>query len=251
MLKVADATMAGYRRFEDEDQFFRIQTFIEHRDLVSCWIHFLDLYHRTIEAQNANPDMPKAASQAGAFALQLQFRLYALAGGTAKMVFDAACGGFYVQAYALCRHLLETWVRIVYVVAQPDMAAKWFDVKPDDPSHKPPKDNTMQTAIRRSPRTKHAVSGLDMVIANIERYNDLAHPGEKTLGQTVSIHADTFQIGGNYNREFAIGALHEGAGALRILLQAWAHIVPQSDEWTIDLHANMERQQLTMTEKPA
>lgn len=246
VLKVADATMAGYRRFEDQEQFFRIQTFIEHPELVACWIHYLDLYHETIEAENEHPDIPKPTSEAEDLALHLQIRLYALAGGTAKMVFDAACAGLYVQAYALCRHLVETWVQIVYVIAKPDMAARWFNLKPDDPSHKPPKDTSMHKAIRTSPETKHAVGILDMVITNIRRYDDLAHPGDKTLGQTGSTHETKIQVGGNYNRDLAIGALDEGAAALRILLQVWASIIPQSDAWSSNLQVNIERHQKAM-----
>ncbi len=235
ILKVADATMRGYRRLQDQEDAFRVETFIQHPELVGCWIHYLDLFDAAIETQNANPLDPDPPTPEDDYALQLQTRLFALAGGTAKLLFDAACAGLYVQAYMLCRHLLETWVRIVYVMVQPEMADRWFDEKPDDPSHKPPSDTSMHRVIRKSPPTIDTGEVLNMVIENIRRCDKMAHPSEMTLEQTVSQQADRIQIGGNYSRKLAIGSLHEGAEAFRILLQAWERIAPQSDDWQQEL----------------
>ena len=244
ILKIEDATMDGYRRLQDQEWDLRVTTFIELPDLVAVWIHYFDLYEHAIEARNADAAETTPTTQEEGYALQLQSRLFALTGGTGKLLLDAACAGLYYQAYALCRHLAESWITIAYVLARPDMAIRWFDERSDDPSHEPPKKSTMRNEIRKNARTKHMIEVLEMVHSNIGRYDELSHPGPKTLEQTMTPQENRIQVGGHFNRRLAIGALHEGAGAFRILLEVWREIVPQSEEWTAHLRQTVERHRL-------
>ena len=249
MLFIPDG-MSGYLRMEGEEARFRAITFARHSDLVKCWLRYFDLYHESVITQNANPLSPHDSPTAEDYSLQLQYRFVALAAGTAKILFESSCAGYYVQAYALCRHLLETWVRIVYVVARPEMAERWFHTKPHDLSFVPPKDSTMHTEIGKSPKTQHLKGTLEMVKHNIGRLDDMAHPSPYTLEQTAKDSGVGIKIGATYNPKLAVGTLHEGAGGFRIILDVWASIVPQSDEWHQELRVVTAEQRHATANEP-
>jgi hypothetical protein len=233
-----------------EEERFRRITFARHSDLVSCWLRYLDLYHDSIMTQNAASFAPNENPTGQDYATQLQYRYVALAAGTAKALFDLACSGYYVQAYALCRHLLETWVQIVYTIARPDMAERWFDTKQGNHSFVPPKDTTMHREIAVNSKTIYLKPTLEMVIANINRMNDMAHPSPYTLGQTENSSGSGIKIGATYNPRLATGTLHEGAGAFRLILDAWSLVVNQSPEWVAELRAVSAVQRMATTSDP-
>ena len=93
----------------------------------------------------------------------------------------------------------------------------------------------MHAWIRGSETGKKNAELLNQVLANIKRNDDMAHPGAKTLFQTLSMLPNSIQIGGNYVTSSTKGVLTEGAAAFRILLDLWNRIVPQDQLWLAEM----------------
>lgn len=226
--------LAGYLAFDDEEQHFRSIAIRRHEALVRVWYKLLRLYHEAVLEQRKSPFETDPSH-----AEELRIQFIAVAGGTAKIVFDCALAGYYTQAFMMVRHLFETWVRMCFVRIRPDQANRWYD-ETSDPTQKPPEPKTMHSAIRKSMTQKDEELLLTRVLDTIKRMNTMSHPSHHTMLQTVVEDSGKIKIGGNYIPDMCRSALHEGASALRILLQEWAHSFPFSKVWRNKLAATIE-----------
>src|SRR5688572_4256965 len=110
MLDGTAELVAGYEILHNQEAKYTAIALAELPDGIALWYRYLTLFDRTLRGEHESPfderdDRHKA--------WHLRLRLSGVAVATAKLALDAALAGYYSQAYALLRHMLETWQQMV------------------------------------------------------------------------------------------------------------------------------------------
>jgi len=233
VLPVGDDVLEGYLTLEREERRYTTWAMARHAEFVTVWYRLLSLLKAAVV--NAG-DLPPSADDSNRMQLGMQW--IAAAGGTVKLILDAALAGYYAQGYMLTRHLLETWLRLEYIALRPEMAAMWF-VGPSGEMPRPPSENTIHNYVKSNTTGMHRKL-VTMVLNTLRNLNKMSHPSEFTLQQTVGVKKQTFNVGANYDPELCAGLLNEGANGLRLLLFAFRDLVPQPLDWCDGLRSVSE-----------
>ncbi|MDP9472571.1 MAG: hypothetical protein M3Q71_18220 [Chloroflexota bacterium] len=230
VLAASDELLVGYLVLEREERRYTEHALSQHGAMVAHWYRLLTLLWFAVESAAPPPDeRPRSLDSL----LRIQF--IAAAAGTAKLVLDATLAGYYTQAFALIRHLLETWLRLEYLHARPDMAEHWY-VGEDGRPPRPPGEGAIRKEVYRAANGDRR-QVINRVIQTIDKLNVMAHPSPHTLQQTIGVHPNQYNFGANYDAGLCVGALHEGQGALSLILAAFNQDAPQSEAWRDELRA--------------
>jgi hypothetical protein len=166
----------------------------------------------------------------------LRIRLAAVAAGTSKVVLDAAIAGYYVQGFALIRHMLETWRQIVYVAIRPLEARRWYPAEDGTPRREP-SENTITNVLRRH-RPVAALAGA--VEQSMRNLNEAAHPSGLALGQMATARPEHNQLGANFLEPMCLDLLARGTFANYLILRELRRDVAVPEAWRRDLAALIE-----------
>ncbi len=220
--------IAGYRVLHDQEAKYAQIALREMPGAVAVWYRLLTLYDQAIRREHEfsgdDQDLP---------AWHLLLYLANVAGGTSKLVLDAALVGYYTQGFALVRHMLESWRQMVYVVIRPGEAHRWFK-GPDGSNPREPRENTISNALLQHSTDKDLVRQVNHTIKALRKS---AHPSGLAFGQTQTGREGFAQFGANYQRELCVRLIDWGTFATLILLREVSRAVPVSDAWLAEWQA--------------
>lgn len=232
LLPVDDALLTGYLALEREERRYTAWAIARHADLVVVWYRYLNLLKAGVDNIDDTVPHPGFTTRT-----QMAFQFIAATAGSVKLILDAGLAGYYAQAYALVRHVFETWLRLEYITLRPEMADTWF-IGPKGQEPQPPSERTIHTYVRRNTYGEHR-RAVGMVLDKLPSFSKMAHPSEHLMQQTVGARVGQFNVGANYDPELCVGVLHEGASGLRFILSALHVIAPQPAGWRDELRAAM------------
>lgn len=221
--ELQESTLVGYHALETEERKFTAHALINHQEFVLAWHALLSAFHRAVVVKRLHN---RGASTTLDHLLRLQF--IAASVGTAKLVLDATLAGYYAQAFALVRHMLETWMRLEYLRLNPESATRWY-VQDDGAPPCPPNEGTVHRFLRSNAGNNREL--YERVIKMIESLNVMAHPSQHTLQQTVGVHPTKINVGANYDPDLCAKALHEGGHALHRILEHFSLLSDLPGDW--------------------
>jgi hypothetical protein len=222
----------GYVELERSERWAMHRAIAENQGLVEHWCRLLTLYREAMSGTREfdGPD----AERHSWLVRQL---MAAVVCGTSKMALDAALAGRYTQGFALCRHMLETWVQMVYVGFRPDQALRWSSGPNGEPPIEPSYGTLKRTVLCRTgnPGLFHVIDRL------ITQYNKGAHPSGLALGQVIGSTAGFIRLGATYQWQTCIRALDHGSFATLMVLGEITNTLPQNEGWHARLRATALR----------
>ncbi len=184
--------IAGYRALHDQEAKYAQIVLREIPGAVAVWYRLLTLYDQAMrwehEFSGDDHHLP---------AWHLLLYLANVAGGTSKVVLDAALAAYYTQGFALVRHMLETWRQMAYVVIRPSEAKRWFR-SPDGSNPREPDEGTIIRALQRRSADKVLLAQANRMITALRK---AAHPSGLAFGQTQTGREGFAQFGANYQQE--------------------------------------------------
>ena len=201
---------------------------------IAVWHRYLTLFNRTMRREHISPsdNQDDARTSWG-----LRLSLASASAASAKLALDATLAGYYSQAYALIRHMLETWQQMTYVRLNEPAASQWFS--PDGVREpRQPNQNTITTGIRRfgknDPMALHNLRAVEKEISDL---NKGAHPTVLAVMQTDTPDPELRQLGANFNPELFWRTWSIGTVALALLLHEIAQIVEVDVDWWTEFDA--------------
>lgn len=184
---VAADIAEGYAEFDREETVYLHRALEAFPAEIETWYRALTLLNRSLRfAGDPAPFLLPTATHDDERAYQTKLRLAGVAAGTSKMALEAILVGRYGQAYALLRHIFETWRIMVYLGIHPEMARAWLVVNGDPPVNQPGEGAVIR-ALRRWAKA-HKDLDLASQIDALERIKATldagAHPTRMTVQQT-------------------------------------------------------------------
>src|SRR5215213_361898 len=129
----------------------------------------------------------------------LRLSLASAAVASAKLTLDATLAGYYSQAFALIRHMLETWQQMAYVRLNEPAARQWFSPDGVREPHQP-NQNTIARGIRRfgksDPMVLHNLGTVENLMRDL---NQGAHPTVLAVMQTDTPDPEQRRLGATFN----------------------------------------------------
>lgn len=162
-----------------------------------------------------------------------------MAVGTSKIALDACLGGYYSQALALCRNLLEAYKRIAYARRSPYDAYRWYPREwladdlvaaiGDRYTSEPPDRNDWERVFPDIPEPNVAeVLDWGFNYAVKLHINDLHPHTHPTLIGTMQQHGDSrreFIVQPSFDAGMAYSVLREGSVAEALLMEELSKLV--------------------------
>jgi hypothetical protein len=235
ILNASDTVMAGYVALHTQEAKYTAIALQKMRGEVEVWCRMLSLYNQALRQEHEAP-WPEGDVRFTAW--HLRIRLASVAAGTSKVVLDAGLAGYYVQAFALIRHLLETWRQLAYIGIRPEDAHRWLPGEGGTPAVER-KVGTMVAALHR-----HAKDTGDLELAsNLRQVNSMvsvlrkaAHPSGLALFQTETGVAAHTQLGANFHRSTCAWLMSWGTLATAMLLHEIEKDTAVDEAWKTEFH---------------
>jgi hypothetical protein len=227
-MPAAPEVLAGYRALHMHEAKYTAIALGNEPAEIAVWYRYLTLFDRTMRREHESPFDLDSDSHV---AWGLRLSLTSAAAGTAKLALDATLAGYYSQAFALIRHLLETWLQMVYVRLNPSAAPQWFS--PDGVRKaQQPNQNTIINGIKRFGKQDWPLlHNVEEVSGLLRRLNEGAHPSALAVVQTDTDNPELRQLGANYNKELFEETWSMGTLALAMLLHEIAETVPPDEQY--------------------
>jgi hypothetical protein len=198
VLNAPSDAIAGYRTFHLHEAKYTGIALANMPAEITVWHRYLTLFNRTMRREHISPSDNQDDART---AWGLRLSLASAAAASAKLTLDAALAGYYSQAYALIRHMLESWQQGAYVRLNERAAQLWFS--PDgvrEPQQ--PNQNTVIKGIRRfgknDPMVLHNLTTVEKEISDL---NKGAHPAMLVVMQTDTPDPEQRQLGANFDAE--------------------------------------------------
>lgn len=229
--------MRSYYQLELLEDNIRARSRRSYSKPLDMWNRFLNLFSLAF-SRAYEWDESTTATESKARTLAMD--LLALAGTTSKPTIDALVDGYYSQAYALLRSLLETWRRVVYLRLDPEIVESWFpDEQPaiDTPGEglivRPPSAKKIAAAIGSS-GSHELESQLELIRSGIESMHVGSHP---SLEGTTRLWGDAGKryFGPTYKPTYLEFGLQWGLIALLFLAAELHTQFSQADDWANEL----------------
>jgi hypothetical protein len=115
--------IAGYRTLHLQEAKYTGIALANMPAEIAVWHRYLTLFNRTMRKEHVSPSENRDDVRT---AWGLQLSLASAASSSAKLILDATLAGYYSQAFALIRHMLETWQQMAYVRLNERAARQWF-----------------------------------------------------------------------------------------------------------------------------
>ena len=191
-------------------------------DAVALWYRYLTLYDKALRREHESPSTFDDHHRAW----DSRLRLASTAAATSKLALDAALAGYYSQAFALLRHMLETWQQMVYVRINPAAAQQWYS--PD--GKRQPTEPLQSTIVNKLRKYGKQDRELGHNAAEIERQitylHKGAHPSGLAAAQVETGKPGFLQLGANYDRRFLGHVMSKGIVAQALLVKELTASVP-------------------------
>lgn len=226
----------GYYDLEEHERNQMREAMSKHADAVALWYRALTQYRRamlgTWHFEGAKPRTIELT------AMGLQMQLLGLGVSAAKSSLDDLLAGYYSQAFAGIRHMLETFVQCLYVSFNPDESEHWYEQPGGiDAQVEPPGMNQMCQTIQAEPGFKFSgVPGfMDKVYNSWVLMSKGSHPSGVGIRQTDGDDETKHLIGATYRPDLCLAGLDIGLFAVATLLpQALRMVKPEIGEWSAE-----------------
>lgn len=226
----------GYYELEKQERNQRLHVICEHDDAVAIWYRAMTLFR---EAVLGTWTLSGAAGSDERACEGLQMQLLGLSVSSMKASLDALQSGYYSVAFAMIRHMLETFVQCLYARFEPDEVRHWYEqpgginAQTDPPGMKEMCQKLQaNTAVKGTPL--HGL--LDDVYAQWRLMSKGSHPSGVGIRQTSTEDEVRHSIGGNYHRDLCLAGFDVGFFAVVRLLPLTLMLVrpearTQAPEW--------------------
>jgi hypothetical protein len=195
---------------------------------IAVWHQYLTLFNKTMRREHIS----LSANQDDAHtSWGLRLSLASAAVASAKLTLDATLAGYYSQAFASIRHMLETWQQMAYVRLNEPAARQLFSPDGVREPHQP-NQNTIARGIRRFGKSDPVVlQDLGVVETEISNLKEGAHPTVLTVMQTVTADPEQLRLGATFNPDLFRRTWRIGIVALAPLLHEIVQIVQVDEDW--------------------
>jgi hypothetical protein len=226
--------IAGYRTLHLQEAKYTGIALAQMPAEIAVWHRYLTLFDRTMRREHISPSVNQDDART---AWGLRLSLVSASAASAKLTLDAALAGYCSQAYALIRHMLETWLQMTYLRLNERAAQLWFS--PDGVRNpQQPNQNTITKGIRRFGKTDPVVlHNLNTVEKEISDLNKGARPTVLAVRQTNTPDPEQRQLGANFDPELFRRTWSIGTIALALLLQEIIQIVEVDMDWWSEFDA--------------
>lgn len=231
--------MQMYFRLEEREEEARCVARERHLVPLALWLRFLSLFGLAFSRTYYDFDDDLSKSEARAKGLAID--LLGLSGTTSKPAVDALVVGYYSQAYALIRTMLETWRRAVYLRVHPQGVDSWW------PEHDELDEADISEIVRlRPPDAKQIAAALnaigshdldaalDLIGKGIKHMHAGAHPSVEAVTQLWNESGGRV-FGPNYKKEYCEFGLQWGLIANLFLVNEIHALIPQPSDWEHEL----------------
>jgi hypothetical protein len=237
VLSAPERVVAGYRTLHLQEAKYTGIALREMSAGIEVWHRYLTLLDQTLRGEH---DSLSEGLDDAHVAWTLRLALAGAAAATAKMALDAALAWYYSQAYALIRHLLETWLQMLYIRLNNHAAWQWFGTE-TRPEAQEPSQNTIINGIKRRGKGDwRLLNNLKIVEEKLRALNSGAHPSALILAQLDTGKPGFRQLGANFNTDLLRYTLSIGTVALAMLLFELTESVPVDAAWWDEFEAIRE-----------
>jgi hypothetical protein len=197
-----------------------------------AWYLCLTLMDDAIRREHESPE---PGPSAGWYSWNFRLQLLATAIATSKSGLDAVLAGYYSQAYALQRHLLETWRLLAFSRTHPAEVHRWYPNIDGSKNH-PPNESKVMSSLYKLAKKNHdstLVTNLDAVDNLIKQCNDGAHPSYLVVAQSRTENTGHSQMASGYQKDLAATTMNNGIAATMLVLSEAIHLIPLEPEWKV------------------
>lgn len=234
MLSGPSNLIAGYEAFHDQEGRYTQIALREMPDAAAIWYRYLTLFDHTLRGELESPSLELDDKHR---AWDLRLRLASVACATAKLALDAALAGYYSQAFALLRHMLETWQQMVYVRFNPIAAELWFSPDGVKPAREPGTSTIVNKLRGYAKGDMELANNVAIVEKQIRHLHKGAHPSAMVVGQAAAKEPGWLYLGAKFDRRYLANVTSNGTLAMALLLHEIAHSVPVDDAWREEFNA--------------
>lgn len=234
----------GYYRLEELERGFSLETMSKNQIAVSLWYQALTLYRRGMLGPWNYPGDKEMEDNLTAWNLQSQ--LLGLGVGSAKSALDLLLAGYYSNAFAIIRHILESVIQSIYLETFTLESPLWFgkpgrfarDLVKANPSKKPPK-NIPPNCKEMVERLKKEYSArpiwgtrLDSMYDSWVLMSKGSHPTAEGMRQTNTNGNTSYRFDPTYFEDLCLVGFDHGLAAVNRQLISLSSVKPQPQEWT-------------------
>jgi len=211
----ANSPSVGYRHLHQQAVNVAGQTIFHHSLGIDAWHAAMSLILRTVSGKH---EFAGSEDERGSKSLRFSFIVGAML--TSKTALDTCLSGQYVQSMMMCRHLIESWIRIAYLEMHPDSARNWF--RTDEGPPQPVKNATMVKRLRSSAgHSKNVISAVQM-IAEADKYS---HPSPETIASVYGASLAHGLLGTVYKQHMASLTIHLAASSCLLIADELPHVI--------------------------
>lgn len=220
--------ISGYQHLHTHEEMFNRKAIEAMPDAVANWYGYLALYVAMLKRDYECPD---GEDKQACTARMLRLHFSVAACGTSKIVLELVLAGHYAQAYALLRHMFETWLQIVYLRLDPSVANHWMGKVDDAHLHEPSYGRVLR---RVQTLTKNLHQGEKTNVATVEakinQLNKGAHPSRLLVAQVRGDEPGVAWLGGNLDLDRLKEALDLGTLATALLIHETRRLFDDLDD---------------------
>lgn len=242
-----DEVTEGYYELEELERNQSLNALLKHREAVFLWYRALTLYRRGMMGTWEYLGDDGLGDNMTAWGLQMQ--MLGLGVGSAKATLDLLLAGYYSNAFAGIRHMVESVVQSAYLMAFPGESPLWYgkpgrrarehaathpnEKLPEEFEYGPPGCTKMVKRFREEfSENPQWVSTLDAMYDSWKLMSKGSHPTTEGMRQTTTDDSSFHVVGSTYVEDLCLVAFDHGLLAIDRQLGALAHLKPQTEEWT-------------------
>lgn len=232
MLSGTERLIRGYAVLHQQEAKYTEIALREMPEPVEAWYRSLTLFDTFLRREH-DSGLTGGEPSPEWYSWDLRLRLAGTAIGIAKLTLDAALAGYYSATFALIRHMLETWLQLVYVRILPTEAVRWY-TSAEGASPREPGSDTIKRALDRHAKKsadQELKHNLAVVGRKIKDCNKGAHPSSLVIGQSQTGKPGFSQLGANYLEHQFVTAMSLGTVAIALLLHEMSRSAPIDRSW--------------------
>lgn len=209
---------AGYRHLHHQAVKVAGQTILHHSTGIDAWHDAMSLTLRTVSGKH---EFQGSEDERGSKSLRFSFIVGAML--TSKTALDTCLSGQYVQSMMMCRHLVESWIRIAYLGLHPNSARNWFRTGKGPPQ--PVKNQKMVNQLKLNSDYAENASKALLLIAEADKY---AHPSPEAMASVYGASLAHGILGTVYKQHMASLTIHIAASSCLLIADEIPQIIPLS-----------------------
>jgi len=204
-----DSLTAGYRTLHNQESRYATVALTRQREGFELWYRLLTIGDAALRAEHEF-EVPDGHLPAA----HLRLSLASVALATSKLALDACVVGYYTQALALLRPMIETWKSMAYATLQPLQARRWYPGD-DGSAPKTPNREKMNAALAASSDYTNNLAAMGRVLNEL---NDHAHLSPAALPQTQSGTEGFGILGAGYDHRWCAGIVSHATLCTHLIL---------------------------------